>query len=355
MLIATKWFGVFLIDGDKVVKTHLFPKDPSGIATRLHAIQKGHILDEERAAAQGKRVNVLESRLEPLGRMVVADASFVNAATYGFRETLLKEALLLLAEMKTEEETGADRHLMEAIASYDAAQEQINQLDLKLHSWYGLHYPELGDALKGIDYSKAVSSYGDRESVQEGIDLSGASIGVDFIEGEKEMLMSLASGIIYLTDLSEKTGEYIDRRAQEVLPNLSALLGPKLACRLVREAGGLERLSSFPAGTVQLIGAEKALFRHLRKGRRPPKHGLIFQHPLVHSMPRDRRGRMSRFIGGKAAIAARLDMYRGRDMGEELKREAEKRAEELRSAPAAKKRHQSTDPRASGGRGRGRE
>ncbi len=339
MLIATKWFGVFLADGEKIVRSSLFPKDAGEIAGRLFAMQKGHILEEERTLAQGRKVNVLESRLEPLGRMVMADTSFIQPSTYGFREQLLRDSLLILAELKSRESIGGDRHLMEAIATYDAAQEQLNQLDLRLHSWYGLHFPELGDSLKGMDYSKAIGSLGDRKSIQSEHALHGASIGVDFIDGEKERLMALASGLLYLNELSEKTGEFIDRRAAEEFPNLSKLLGPKLACRLVKTAGGLERLSSFPAGTVQLIGAEKALFRHLRKGRRPPKHGLIFQHPLVHSMPKELRGRISRFLASKAVIAARIDRFHGRDIGDTLRSEVEKRAAELKSSPPPK-RHQ---------------
>ncbi len=339
MFIATRWFGVFLADEGKVVRSTLFPKDPAGIASRLFAMQKGHILDEERSMAQGRKVNVLESRLEPIGRMVMEDTSFIQASTFGFREQLLKDALVMLAELKSKEETGADRHLMEAIATYDAAEEQLNQLDLRLHSWYGLHYPELGDFLRGMDYSRAVSTLGDRKSIQSEHGLQGMSIGVDFIQEEKESLMTLAAGILYLSDLAEKTGDFIDRRSMEEFPNLSKVLGPKLACRIVKTAGGLERLSSFPAGTVQLIGAEKALFRHLRKGKRPPKHGLIFQHPLVHSLPREQRGRISRFLAAKAVIAARIDRFHGNDIGDRLKAEVEKRASELRNSPPPK-RHQ---------------
>lgn len=343
VLIATKWFGTFLVDEAKVIKSSLFPKTPAGIAERLFAMQKGRILEEERGLAAGKRVNVLESRLEPLGRMIVSDTSFLHPEDFGFRETTLKEALVLLAELKSKEDVGGDRHLMEAIATYDAAQEQLNQLDLRLHSWYGLHYPELGDLLRGMDYSRAISLQGDRASIQEARDLHDVSIGVDFIREERERLMALASGMLYLDELSEKTGEFIDRRAAEEFPSLSKLLGPKLACRMVKEAGGLERLASFPSGTVQLIGAEKALFRHLRKGRKPPKHGLIFQHPLVHGLPRDQRGRISRFLAAKAVIAARVDKFHGKDIGDRLREEVEKRAAQLKSSPSPK-RHEARPP-----------
>ena len=347
MLLATKWFGSFLVDDTRVVRQALFPKDPAGIAGRLFDIQKGHILEEEWSLAAGRKVNVLESRLQPIGKMVVADTSFILAGEFGFRESLLKDALLSLAELKSKESVGGDRHLMEAIATYDSVQEQLNQLDLRLHSWYGLHYPELADLLKGVDYSKTISSLGDRSIIQGEHGLHGVSIGVDFIPNEKERLMALASAVLYLTDLLDRTGEFIDTQSAVEFPDLSLLLGPKLACRMVKESGGLERMSSFPAGTVQLIGAEKALFRHLRKGRKPPKHGLIFQHPLVHSMPREHRGQISRFLASKAVIAARVDRFHGKHIGERLKAEVEKRAEELRKAPSSKRHDATTGHQAS--------
>lgn len=337
MLIATKWFGTFLADGGRVLKSSLFPKSPEAIAARLFSMQKGHILEEERALAKGRRVNVLESRLTPLGRLVVEDSSFIDPAVFGFRDTLLRESLLLLAELKSRETVGADRHLMEAISSYDSIQEQLNQLDLRLHAWFGLHYPELADILKGMDYSRAILESGDREGIQSSSGFEGPSIGVDFTPGEKEKVISLARAVQHLGGLLEETGAYIDSMSEQELPNLTALLGPKLASRLVREAGGLERIATLPAGTVQLIGAEKALFRHLKKGRKPPKHGLIFQHPLVHSLPREQRGKISRFLASRASIAARLDMFHGRFMGDSLRADVEKRAEKLKNSPAPKR------------------
>ena len=90
-------------------------------------------------------------------------------------------------------------------------------------------------------------------------------------------------------------------------PNLSALLGPELSARLVAQAGGLDRLARLPASTVQVLGAEKAFFEHLRGRAPPPRHGLLFLHPAIQSAPRSDRGKLARALAGKAAIAARLD------------------------------------------------
>lgn len=102
-----------------------------------------------------------------------------------------------------------------------------------------------------------------------------------------------------------------------------------MGARLISIAGGLKRLSQMPAGTVQLLGAEKALFAHLRQGKRPPKHGVIFQHPTVHRAPYWQRGKISRTMGGKLAIASRVDYYKGGFVGDQLNADIARRVEEI--------------------------
>lgn len=329
VILVTKWFGTFLVQDKRVVTQILFPRKDSEIADRLMQIQKGRVLDEERSLSAKKKVEVLETRLISIGRLTAADTSFVVPAKYSYDDSLLRSALLLLAERRAKEELGADRHISEAISSFDELKEVVNSIDVRLHSWYGLHYPELFDRLKGISYLDALSKHGDREAVQIAKGFSERSIGIDLIDGEREMLMSVASIALEVDDAAEKLGAFIDTAATMAFPNLTALLGPKLASRIVRGAGSLERLSSMPAGTVQLIGAEKALFRHLNRGKKPPKHGIIFQDPLIHSSPKPIRGKISRTLAAKTAIAARLDMYGGEMLGDTMRKEVEEKVRKL--------------------------
>ena len=329
VILVTKWFGTFLVQDKRVVTQILFPKKDEEIADRLMQMQKGRVLEEERSLSAKKKVQVLETRLISIGKLTVSDTSFVVPAKYGYDDKLLRSALLMLAEKRVREELGADRHISEAISAYDELKEIVNSLDVRLHSWYGLHYPELFDRLKGLSYLDAVSRYGDREAVQNAKGLTERSIGIDLIENEKEEIMAIASLALDIDGRAERLGSFIDDAAAKAFPNLTALLGPKLASRIVRGAGGLERLSSMPAGTVQLIGAEKALFRHLNRGRKPPKHGIIFQDVLVHSAPKSVRGRISRTLASKAAIAARLDMYGGEMLGGAMRKDVEERARKL--------------------------
>ena len=117
----------------------------------------------------------------------------------------------------------------------------------------------------------------------------------------------------------------------EVAPNIRGLVGPLLGARLISLAGGLSRLARLPASTIQVLGAEKALFRALRTGGRPPKHGVIFQYPAIHRSPRWQRGKIARALAAKLAIAARIDAFTGEYKADELKEELEKRIEEIKT------------------------
>jgi nucleolar protein 56 len=124
--------------------------------------------------------------------------------------------------------------------------------------------------------------------------------------------------------------KYIGELMEEVAPNTSALTGATLGARLIALAGGLENLAKMPASTIQVLGAEKALFRSLTTGARPPKHGVIFQHALIHGAKRWLRGKVARVFAGKLAIAVRADAFGGGGLiSDRLKGELEKRVEEL--------------------------
>jgi len=104
---------------------------------------------------------------------------------------------------------------------------------------------------------------------------------------------------------------------QIIAPNLSAILGTAVGARILGRAGSLKKMAGMPASTIQVIGAEKALFRSLKTGSQPPKHGLLFQHAMVHAAPRWQRGKIARAVAAKAVIAARVDVY-GEGLNETL-------------------------------------
>jgi nucleolar protein 56 len=115
-----------------------------------------------------------------------------------------------------------------------------------------------------------------------------------------------------------------------VAPNVKELLTAAVGARIIAKAGSLARLATLPASTIQVLGAEKALFRALKTGARPPKHGILFQHPLIHSAPKWQRGKIARAVASKVAIAARIDYYRHSGKDADISQKLNTRLDEIR-------------------------
>ncbi|MGD6808013.1 MAG: NOP5/NOP56 family protein, partial [Candidatus Bathyarchaeia archaeon] len=157
------------------------------------------------------------------------------------------------------------------------------------------------------------------------------SMGADISDVDLEQVQALAKDVLAFYELRKGMEEYVDRTMEEMAPNVRAVAGALLGARMISIAGSLQNLAMRPASTIQVLGAEKALFRSLKTGARPPKHGLIFQHTLLHDAKRWQRGKIARVIAGKLAIAARADAFgEGHYIGEELKAEINQRIEEIR-------------------------
>jgi RNA processing factor Prp31 len=116
-----------------------------------------------------------------------------------------------------------------------------------------------------------------------------------------------------------------------IAPNTSKLAGPIIGARLISISGGLDRLALLPASTIQILGAEKALFRYKKEGGKPPKHGVIFQHSYINKASRNTRGKIARAFATKISTAVKADVFTKRDLSDELKKDLQKRIKEIRN------------------------
>lgn len=228
----------------------------------------------------------------------------------------------------------------------------LNILSIRLREWYGLHFPELSRLLKDHrTYAKTIDALGDRVNFEPasliglGIpkveaeklcNASRGSMGALIEPGDLEYVRQLAAHLDSLYAYRQTLEDYISTLTPDVAPNLSEVAGPVLAARLIEKAGGLRKMSMMPSSTIQLLGAEKALFRALKSKSKPPKHGLIFQHPVVHSSPRRMRGRAARSLAAKLAIAARVDAFSGKFIGARLRSELDSKMERVRKEKGSK-------------------
>jgi nucleolar protein 56 len=242
--------------------------------------------------------------------------------------------------------TRRDLSAVQAVRAIDDLDKTLNLLAGRVREWYGLHFPEMDRIIEKHDtYARLVAKLGNRGNftkeslVNEGIPSETAdqlasaarkSMGGEIEEPDLQVLRSFCDLMLELYKFRGKSESYIDDVLKQVAPNMTAIVGASLSARLISIAGSLNNLAKMPASTLQVLGAEKALFRSLKTGARPPKHGVIFQHTAIHQSPRWQRGKIARALSGKLSIAARVDAFGGEFMGEKLRDNVNKKVDEIK-------------------------
>ncbi|NWJ90555.1 ribonucleotide-diphosphate reductase subunit beta [Marine Group I thaumarchaeote] len=254
---------------------------------------------------------------------ILVDSGFAKDENEAM-EKLREFAMQLSSSKITEVSQSSDLHITQAINTLDETDRMINSMGSRMREWYGLHFPELDNLIDSVNGYSQIVLAGKRENIsKENFENAGfpeskvemlslvkeKSRGGDITEKNLGIVQTLAKQILDLFELRKTIEEHIEEQMAAELPNITAVLGAAVGARILAHAGSLKRLSSMPASTIQILGAEKALFRSLKTGANPPKHGILFQHAIVHAAPKWQRGKIARAVAGKAAIAARVDVY----------------------------------------------
>ncbi|UCC92388.1 MAG: hypothetical protein JSW25_06855 [Thermoplasmata archaeon] len=371
MRLVTTWYGSFLLgdDGD-VVSSATFPRKAEEIAHRLRLIREGEVLDEElQVAPEGAPFSVTEVRLLALDGAAMADDGMPPAVVpapedLGLPADLLREASLVLATASIREALPEDQPVILYLRAMDLVEREGTRSLEMLRYWHSFHFPELGALVGDDEFIALVAEDPLRSAIlarRPELD-PGVDAGRPLATGEGPAMAAMARHIRDTRAEGRRLRETLEEAVVEVAPNMAVLAGPLVGARLLSLAGSLERLSRMPSSTIQLLGAEKALFLHIKEGAPAPKHGVIFQHPSVHSSPPWLRGRVARALAGKIAIAARGDSMDSRpdgSLGQELREQFLKRVQQLRTEqpqpPAGWKRRRPQDRRkGKGGKGKAR-
>lgn len=197
-----------------------------------------------------------------------------------------------------------DKVLIQAANALDDLTRTTNIFAERLWEWFSLHYPEANRR----DIVENVARFGNRKKFPN----FNESLGIELKESDERMLQGYAIMAKNTLEEKKKLEKYIAETAREIMPNFSGLVDPLLAARFLSLSGSLEKLARMPASTIQLLGAEKALFRHLKQQGKSPKFGVIFQDGRIQSAPEGKRGKIARIISSKLMQAARIDFYSGR-------------------------------------------
>ena len=323
---------------------------PNELINYLAKIQRGVSVSDESLLAILKKFSIdchlmEEDELEKIQAnkpQIIVDSGFAS----NLQDTLgkLREFALGFSSTKvTEVSESPDLHIIQAINSLDEIDKIANGLSSRLREWYGLHFPELDNMIDSINGYAQIVMAGKRESLSKQVFeeagfpeskvdmlslILSKSRGGDISDVNLTIVQSIAKQILDFHELRKKLEEHIESEMQEIAPNLSAILGTAVGARILGRAGSLKRMASLPASTIQVLGAEKALFRSLKTGSQPPKHGLLFQHAMVHAAPRWQRGKIARAVAAKAVIAARVDVY-GEGLNQTLLEKLNVRVDEI--------------------------
>ncbi|CAL8338017.1 unnamed protein product [Lota lota] len=222
----------------------------------------------------------------------------------------------------------ADNMIIQSIALLDQLDKDINTFSMRVREWYGYHFPELIKIVSdNSTYCRLTQLIGNRKELSEEslesleevvmdsakaqaiLDASRSSMGMDISPIDLINIERFSNRVVSLADYRRGLQEYLRSRMSQVAPNLAALIGEVVGARLISHAGSLTNLAKYPASTVQILGAEKALFRALKTRGNTPKYGLIFHSTFIGRAAAKNKGRISRYLANKCTIASRIDCF----------------------------------------------
>uniref|UniRef100_M4C0Z6 Nop domain-containing protein n=1 Tax=Hyaloperonospora arabidopsidis (strain Emoy2) TaxID=559515 RepID=M4C0Z6_HYAAE len=239
----------------------------------------------------------------------------LKAMTLGLSHSLSRYKLKFSADK-------VDTMIVQAIGLLDELDKEINTYSMRVREWFGWHFPEMGKIVTdNLQYAKCVLKMGMRSQVKS-LDFSDVlsedveasmrevcevSMGTDISQEDLTNISALCEQVISLTEYRAQLFDYLKNRMNAIAPNLTVMVGELVGARLIAHAGSLMNLAKHPASTVQILGAEKALFRALKTKHDTPKYGLIYHASLIGQTAPKHKGKISRVLAAKTALAVRVD------------------------------------------------
>ena len=335
--ITTSPLGLFATDNSNNEIAHIyFSKDPKTAKKQYLTSLKPELSDEETQLTKNLKTKDIIFEIKkheyshqfpnPAGEY--ARSSLFNLASknnfsppefstflYNFNFALTKDTM--------QSQPVNDKLIIQAVSAIDDLDKTINLMCMRLREWYSLYFPEASEKLKDNEkFAKYVSEILYRTELNN-IDIE-ETIGTDLKSEDLEQHKQFANTIHTLFAERKNLEKYIEKKCKEVIPNMTAIIGAEQASRILAHAGSTEKLAKFPSSTIQILGAEKALFRYLHNIGTSPKHGIIFNTGYIQRTPKDSRGKIARILASKLSIASKIDHYKGDYAGARLKEDMDK-------------------------------
>jgi len=252
-----------------------------------------------------------------------------------------------------------DNMIIQAIAILDQLDKDLNTFCMRIREWYSWHFPELIQVVKdNYQYARLTKLIQnksllneaslpslteitmDEEKSKQIVAAAKMSMGTDIHPADMANIEQFAIEVIKLAEYRTQLYDYLCKKMSDCAPNLTSLIGEQVGARLISHAGSLTNLAKYPASTVQILGAEKALFRALKTRGKTPKYGLIFHSSFIGRAGAKNKGRMSRYVANKISLASRIDSFAdvpSSQFGEVFKKQVEERLEFYKSGAVPRK------------------
>jgi nucleolar protein 56 len=319
------------------------PKSKKKCSLGVYDAELGKVLGEQFTIAHGQQTRELLRACRMHFGKLVKDLKEVDLekARLGLGHAFSRSRMQL-------DPNRQDKPIINTIALLDNLDKNINTFAMRVREWYAWHFPELAKIVTdNIAYAKVArvirlrdsfdadgrkdeltEACGAEEVTLEVIKAMKSSMGQDIVEMDMTNIDHFAREVVKLAQMRKSLGEYLKVKMDLVAPNLSSLIGEIIGARLISHAGSLTNLAKYPASTVQILGAEKALFRALKTKGNTPKYGLIFHSTFIGRAQQKNKGRISRYLANKCSIASRIDCFSDEGttvFGEKLRDQVEER------------------------------
>lgn len=361
--LTTNILGTFALKNGRIIEQILFPDDPREIAKRLEKIEtsicgeetklinklvksgvkKVFVNNPERFWGHEFNINFIEDKTiqnpYEITEQIGVSKKECDNLMFNANLELTKRKLRIVEK---------DKIIIHAVAAIDDIDEVVNLLVERLREWHSINFPELDHIVQNHKlYAELIQNFSSRENFKK-IDKSDkskinledrylkrikdaaeSSFGAEFTKEDIGIIKTFSSPIVELYKNKKKIEDYVEELMKEVAPNITSLCGALLGARLIALSGSLKRMSTLPASTIQILGAEEAFFKFLKTGKKPPKHGAIFQLPEIRGAPKKIRGKIARCFAAKVSIAAKVDANDGKFIGDKLNDDFLKKVEKL--------------------------
>lgn len=267
------------------------------------------------------------------------DSTLLNPYTRGYPQSLFEQikdqtdktiaTIATITRERIAQSITPDHFIIQAIACYHEQEHAIERFTARLRDFLKLYDPErVQTKTKPEEIAAEVDAITSTESESQ----QKIRMGGHFDEVDYSYLATLGKQLSQEIKNQEQTVQYLTKRLETIAPNTLLLAGPLITATLLRKSGGLRRLSLMPASTIQVLGAEKALFRHLRTRARSPKYGILYIHPQVQDTSDRHKGKVARFIADQLSIAAKVDYYNGEYVGDMLKKKIDTKVKKFQES-----------------------